>query len=45
MLLAALMVKKLLKRFIKKNLKKANQEEFRIENVTTKKRDTIMEEI
>ena len=35
------MVKKLLKRFMKKELQKANQTEFRIEKVTKEKGDKL----
>ena len=37
MLLMILMVKKLLERFMKKNLQKTNQKEFRIEKVIKRK--------
>ena len=37
MLLVILKVEKLLERFTKKNCKKANQQEFRIENVIKRK--------
>ena len=41
MLLVILMVKKLLERLIKKNWKKTNQKEFRIEKVIKRKGDKL----
>ena len=41
MLLMILMVKKLLEHFMKKNCKKTNQKEFRIEKVIKKKRNKL----
>ena len=41
MLLMILMVKKLLEHFIKKELQKINQQEFRIEKVIKKKGDKL----
>ena len=41
MLLLILKAKKLLERFTKKNCKKQNQKEFRVEKVITRKRDKL----
>ena len=41
MLLMILMVKKLLEHFMKKNCKKTNKKEFRIEKVIKKKRNKL----